>query len=212
MEEPTYDYDWRHPITVPNPKNKSGVSVEKGSFKWFEYWLKNECTFKDVAIYFKTSEENIRGIAKLFKWRERKSNRDDFISRQREKQIISDYADFLEQTQKETDEEIQLIRAAILDLSIKLGVKENPETGEKEPDYKIDYVKGIKAYGSLVNSLGRLRAMRYRSLEQPDKRTDKQETEITSGKFDIEVKSEATVNLLDKVKQKRKELNDLNSN
>lgn len=212
MEEPTYDYDWRHPITVPNPKNKSGVSVEKGSFKWFEYWLKNECTFKDVAIYFKTSEENIRGIAKLFKWRERKSNRDDFISRQREKQIISDYADFLEQTQKETDEEIQLIRAAILDLSIKLGVKENPATGEKKQDYAIDYVKGIKAYSSLVNSLGRLRAMRYRSLEQPDKRTDKQETEITSGKFDIEVKSEATVNLLDKVKQKRKELNDLNSN
>lgn len=212
MEEPGYEYDWRHPITVPNEKNKSGCSVEKGSFKWFKYWLENGCTYQEIADHFHTSKSTVANIAKLFKWDERKSNKEDYISRQREKQIISDYADFLEQTQEETDEEIQLIRAAILDLSIKLGVKENPETGEKEPDYDIDYVKGIKAYSSLVNSLGRLRAMRYRSLEQPDKRTDKQETEITSGKFDIEVKSEATVNLLDKVKQKRKELNDLNSN
>lgn len=212
MEEPGYEYDWRHPITVPNKNNKSGCSVEKGSFKWFQYWLKNGCTYQKVANEYNTAKSTVATIAKLFKWDERKSNRDDFISRQREKQIISDYADFLEQTQEETDEEIQLIRAAMLDLSIKLGFKENPETGEKEPDSEIDYVQGIKAYGSLVNSLGRLRAMRYRSLEQPDKRTDKQETEITSGKFDIEVKSEATVNLLDKVKQKRKELNDLNSN
>ena len=175
MEEPGYEYDWRHPIKVPNENNKSGISVEKGSFEWFKYWLETGCTYQEIADKFHTSKSTVVNIAKLFKWDERKSNKEDYISRQREKQIIIDYADFLEQTQRETDEEIQLIRVAILDLSVKLGFMEHPDTNEKRRDDDIDYIKGLKAYGSLINALKELRAMRYRSLEQPDKRNDKQE-------------------------------------
>lgn len=164
MEEPGYEYDWRHPITVPNEKNKSGISVEKGSFEWFKYWLEKGCTYQEIADHFHTSKSTVANIAKLFKWDERKSNKEDYISRQREKQIIIDYADFLEQTQKETAEEIKLIRAAIMDLSVKL-----------KRMHDIDYINGLKAYGPLIKALKELRAMRYRSLEQPDKRNDKQE-------------------------------------
>ena len=53
MEEPTYEYDWRHPIEVPNPKNKSGKSIEDGSFKWFQYWLMKGCTYQQIADHFK---------------------------------------------------------------------------------------------------------------------------------------------------------------
>ena len=52
---------------------------------------------------------------------------------------------------------------------------EHPDTNEKRRDDNIDYIKGLKAYGPLIKALKELRAMRYRSLEQPDKRNDKQE-------------------------------------
>lgn len=108
----------------------------------------------------------------------------------------------MEQTQKETDEEIKLLRIAIADLSIKLGFIEDPKTGEKSLDSDIDYIKGLKAYNSLIASLRSVRAMRYRVLEQPDKRNDKQEIETiddTPKPLSEIFKNSSTITLLDTV-------------
>ena len=85
MEEPTYEYDWRHPIEVPNPNNKSGISIENGSYEWFKLWLKKDCTYQQIADHFNTSKQHVSNMAKLFKWKERKRNKEDYDSRQREK-------------------------------------------------------------------------------------------------------------------------------
>ena len=212
MKEPEYNYDWRHPIEVPNLKNKSGVSIEKGSFKWFKYWLENDCTYNEVAEQFKTSESNITSIASLFKWKERKRNYEDFISREREKNLINNYNKFVEDDFKNSNQILLGIYSLIEMSFIVLNLLPN-----LTPDGKIKYeipegfgvltaLDIIKTYPKTAREMHN---QVLRDLKQPEKINDKQDVNTV---LNANVKGDATVNLLDKVKKKRRELNDIRSN
>ena len=205
MEEPTYEYDWRHPITVPNPKNKSGVSKENGSFKWFEYWLEKGCTYKEVAEHFKTSESGVSTIAILFKWQERKANRDDYLSRQREEILINNYNQFIEKDFKNTEEILDGIYKLIKISFVILNIIENPGLeipSELTIEDALDIIKNYPKTARTVYNQA------LRNLQQPEKINNLQ----FDAEVDAKVESDVTVNLLEKVKAKRKELNDLSSN
>lgn len=208
MEEPTYEYDWRHPITVPNPKNKSGISKEEGSFKWFQYWLNNNCTYKEVSEQFNTSESTVQNISILFKWKERRENKEHYDSYKREQLTEQRYIEVLERAfthkLKEWDMQELLVTVAL----IKLGIIENKQNipiPEGEIRFK-DLTKVIqnepKVTSSILNDL-------YRALGKAPRINDNQNHNITA---DATVTSDVKVNLLERVKEKRKELNDLCSN
>lgn len=208
MEEPTYEFDWRYPITVPNPNNKSGVSVENGSFKWFQYWLDNECTYKEVADYFKTSESGISTISLLFKWKERRKNKEHYDSWKREQLTEQRYVEVLERAfthkLKEWDMQELLVTVAL----IKLGIIKN-EQNIPIPDKEISFKDLSRVIQNEPKVTSAILDDLYRALGKAPRINDTQSHNITA---DATVKTDVKVNLLERVKEKRRELNDLNSN
>ena len=198
MEEPTYEYDWRHPITVPNPKNKSGVSIENGSFKWFEYWLEKGCTYKQIAEHFKTSESGVSTIAILFKWKERKANRDDYLSRQREKTLINNYNNFIEKDFENADLILTGIYTLIQMAFVILNVIENPDLdipSELTTRDALDIVKNYpKTARSIYNQI-------LRDLQQPEHINQQVEEIIdnTPKPLSEVFKNQSTLELLDTI-------------
>ena len=183
MEEPTYDYDWRHPIEVPNSKNKSGISVENGSFKWFQYWLKYECTYKQIADYFNTSESSVGVIAKLFRWKERRKNKEHYESWKREQLTEKRYTELLERAYKdkikEWDIQETLVTVALIKAGIIANVNNIPIPEDEIPFKDLARViqNGPKATGQILDDL-------YRALGKPPKINDNQNHKIDA---DIEV-------------------------
>lgn len=173
MEEPTYEYDWRCPIVVPNPKNKSGVSKEKGSFKWFKYWLENECSYVEVAKKFKKSPQTISDIAKLFKWEERKANKEDYESRKREELTEKRYVKFLEEEYNRKISELEtqnnLLNKALNMLDI------------AEDEYDISAIKTIaKVIQNHPRVTSSISSDIYRALGKPANINDNQNHKITA--------------------------------
>lgn len=207
MEEPTYEYDWRHPIEVPNPKNKSGKSVENGSYEWFKYWLQNNCTFKEVAIKFKRSEDTIRGTAKLFEWKERKRNKEDHDTRQREKLQQERYKEFIDKDYENAKTQLNALYRLSQIALIYLGLLPNVNNLEIPEDMTVKVATRILQGNP--KAIRQMQSQILRDLEKPDRINDNQSYNVTA---DARIKQDVTVNLLDKVKQKRRELNDLNSN
>ena len=188
MEELTYEYDWRHPIEVPNPNNKSGKSVEKSSFKWFQYWLKHECTFKQIANYFGVAESTIRNIAKLFKWKERKRNKEDYESRQREKLQQERYQEFIDEDYKNSKQMLlgiyNLIEMAFIVLNVLPNI--NPKNGSMKhnipEDFTVKYaIDIIKTYPKSARTV---HAQVLRDLEKAERINDTQSYNI-SGEMDL---------------------------
>ena len=189
MEEPTYEYDWRHPIEVPNPKNKSGKSVENGSHEWFKYWLQNNCTFKEVAIKFKRSEDTIRGTAKLFKWKERKRNKEDYDSRQREKLQQQRYQEFIDKDYKNAKTQMDALYTLSQIALIYLGVL--PDTGKLEIPEGMTVKQATKILQGNPKAIRQMHNQVLRDLEKPEKINDKQklESENINTNLNLPVKS-----------------------
>lgn len=171
MEEPAYEYDWRHPIEVPNPKNKSGKSVENGSFKWFEYWLKHGCTYKQIADYFNTSESSVGVIASLFKWKERRRNKEDYETRQREKIQLEKYQQFIDADYKNADTQLKALYKLSQIALIFLGVLPN-KTGMEIPQ-DMDANKAIKILQGNPQAINKMHTQILRDLEKPGNINDK---------------------------------------
>ena len=173
MEEPTYEYDWRCPITVPNPNNKSGVSKEKGSFKWFKYWLENDCSYVQVAKKFKKSPQGIHNIAKLFKWEERKANKEDYESRKREELTEKRYVKFLEEEYNRKISELET-QNKLLEKSIKML-----DIAEDEYD-----ISAIKTISKIIQNHPRvtsgISSDLYRAFGKPATINDNQNHKITA--------------------------------
>ena len=196
MEEPKYEYDWRHPITVPNPKNKSGVSVENGSFKWFQYWLEHDCTYKEVAEYFNTSENNIQVIASLFKWRERKRNKEDHDSRQREALQLERYKEFIDTDYNNATTQLNSLYTLSQIALIFLGVL--PPQNNLEIPSDMDANKAIKILQGNPQAINKMHNQILRDLEKSDKINDKQEftADITSKNLNLNMKTDAELDEL----------------
>ena len=183
MEEPTYDYDWRHPIEVPNSNNKSGISVENGSFEWFKYWLHNGCTYQQIADYFNTSKTTVANIAKLFKWKERKNNKEKYESWKREQLTEKRYTELLERAYKDKIKEWDIQETLVTVALIKAGIIANtnniliPEDEIPFKDLARVIQNGPKATGQILDDL-------YRALGKPPKINDNQNHKIDA---DIEV-------------------------
>lgn len=181
MEEPTYEYDWRHPIEVPNPKNKSGKSIEDGSFKWFQYWLMKGCTYQQIADHFKTSEGSVKVIASLFKWKERRKNKEHYDSWKREQLNEERYIKVLDRAYKDKIKEWDIQETLVTVALIKAGVLPNknnipiPEEPVKFKDLAKVIQNGPKATGQILDDL-------YRALGKPprinDNQTHKVEAEL----------------------------------
>ena len=176
MEEPTYEYDWRHPIEVPNPKNKSGISVEKGSFKWFQYWLKHGCTYKQIADYFNTSEKSVQVIASLFKWKERKRNKEDYDSRQREKLQQQRYQEFIDKDYKNAKTQMDALYTLSQIALIYLGVL--PDTGKLEIPESMTVKQSTKILQGNPKAIIQMHNQILRDLEKPEKINDNQTHKI----------------------------------
>jgi len=189
MEEPTYEYDWRHPIEVPNPKNKSGKSVENGSHEWFKYWLQNNCTFKEVAIKFKRSEDTIRGTAKLFKWKERKRNKEDHDTRQREKLQQERYKKFIDKDYKNAQTQLNSLYTLSQIALIYLGVL--PDTGKLEIPDDMTIKQATTILQGNPKAIRQMHNQILRDLEKPEKINDKQqiESENINTNLNLPVKS-----------------------
>lgn len=190
MEELTYEYDWRHPIEVPNSKNKSGVSKENGSFEWFKYWLNNGCTYQQIADKFNTSKTTVANISKLFKWKERKRNRDNYISRQQDLEEIEEYNKFKKRTRKEVKQEIDITHGTLTILGMIAGII--PNNGQYElPENKTEFVKIANAIFKSPVALKTSRADFLRSVEQAATINDKQkvESENINTNLNLPVKS-----------------------
>ena len=180
MEEPTYEYDWRHPIEVPNPNNKSGKSVENGSFKWFQYWLTHGCTYKQIANHFKIAESTVQTIAVLFKWKERKRNKEDYDSRQREKLQQQRYQEFIDQDYKNAKTQLDALYTLSQIALIYLGVL--PDTGKLEiPEY-MTLKQATKILQGNPKAMRQVHNQILRDLEKPaninDNQTHKVEAEL----------------------------------
>lgn len=198
MEEPNYEYDWRSPIKVPNPENVSGVSIEKGSFKWFQYWLENEVTYSQVAKKFNTSESSVCHIAKLFKWDERRANREDYLSRQREETLIKNYNKFIETDFKQASLILNGIYKLIEMAFVRLHIIPQPEDMiilELGIDDALTIVKTYpKTARNVYNQI-------LRDLQQPERIT-KNENEIvdnTPKPLSEVFKNKETINILDSI-------------
>lgn len=198
MEEPTYEYDWRHPITVPNPKNKSGVSIENGSFKWFQYWLEKGCTYKQIAEHFKTSESGVSTIAILFKWKERKANHDDYLSRQREKTLITNYNNFIEKDFENADLILTGIYTLIQMAFVILNVIENPDLDIPSELTTRDALNIVKNYPKTARSIYN---QILRDLQQPEHINQQVEEIIdnTPKPLSEVFKNQSTLELLDTI-------------
>lgn len=183
MEEPTYDYDWRHPIEVPNPNNKSGISVENGSFEWFKHWLNDNCNYKQIAEHFNTSESAVQNIASLFKWKERRKNKEHYESWKREQLTEKRYTELLERAYKDKIKEWDIQETLVTVALIKAGIIANanniiiPEDEIPFKDLARVIQNGPKATGQILDDL-------YRALGKPPKINDNQNHKIDA---DIEV-------------------------
>lgn len=179
MEEPTYEYDWRHPIEVPNPKNKSGKSVENGSFEWFKYWLDNDVTYKQVAEKFNTSESSVGHIATCFKWKERRKNKEHYESWKREQLAEERYIQVLERAYTDKIKEWDIQETLVTVALIKAGIIPNknniliPEEAVKFKDLAKVIQNGPKATSQILDDI-------YRSLGKTPKINDKQDHNINA--------------------------------
>lgn len=182
MEEPTYEYDWRHPIEVPNPNNKSGKSVENGSFKWFQYWLTHGCTYKQIANHFKIAESTVQTIAVLFKWKERKRNKEDYDTRQREKIQQQRYQEFIDKDYKNAKTQLDALYTLSQIALIYLGVL--PDNGTLEiPEY-MTLKQATKILQGNPKAMRQVHNQILRDLEKPEKINDKQSHSI-HGEMDL---------------------------
>lgn len=172
MEEPTYEYDWRHPIEVPNPNNKSGKSVENGSFKWFQYWLTKGCTFKQIALHFGVAESTIRVTAMKFKWKERKRNKEDHDSRQREKLQQQRYQEFIDNDFKNAKTQMDALYTLSQIALIYLGVL--PENGKLEIPEGMTVKQATKILQGNPKAMRQVHNQILRDLEKPEKINDNQ--------------------------------------
>lgn len=189
MEEPTYEYDWRHPIEVPNPNNKSGVSVENGSFNWFKYWLNDGCTYQQIADKFNTSKTTVANIAKLFKWKERKRNKEDHDTRQREKLQQERYQEFIDQDYKNAKTQLDALYTLSQIALIYLGVL--PDTGKLEIPEDMTVKQATKILQDNPRAIRQMQSQILRDLEKPEKINDKQqiESENINTNLNLPVKS-----------------------
>ena len=176
MEEPTYEYDWRHPIEVPNPKNKSGISVENGSFKWFQYWLKHGCTYKQIADYFNTSEKSVQVIASLFKWKERRRNKEDYDTRQREKIQQQRYQEFIDKDYKNAKTQMDALYTLSQIALIYLGVL--PNNGKLEIPEGMTVKQATKILQGNPKAIRQMHNQVLRDLEKPNTINDNQTHKI----------------------------------
>ena len=176
MDEPTYEYDWRHPIEVPNPNNKSGKSVENGSYEWFKHWLNNNCTYKQIAEHFKTSESAVQNIASLFKWKERKRNKEDYDSRQREKLQQQRYQEFIDKDYKNATTQLDALYTLSQIALIYLGVL--PDNGTLEiPEY-MNLKQATKILQGNPKAMRQVHNQILRDLEKPANINDNQNHKI----------------------------------
>lgn len=189
MEEISYEYDWRHPIEVPNPNNKSGLSKENGSFKWFQYWLKYQCTYKQIADYFNTSEKSVQVLASRFKWRERKKNKEDYDSRQREKLQQQRYQEFIDNDYKNAKTQLDALYTLSQIALIYLGVL--PDTGKLEIPEDMTVKQATKILQDNPRAIRQMQSQILRDLEKPEKINDKQqiESENINTNLNLPVKS-----------------------
>lgn len=189
MEEISYEYDWRHPIEVPNPNNKSGLSKENGSFKWFQYWLKYQCTYKQIADYFNTSEKSVQVLASRFKWRERKKNKEDYDSRQREKIQQQRYQEFIDNDYKNAKTQLDALYTLSQIALIYLGVL--PDTGKLEIPEDMTVKQATKILQDNPKAIRQMHNQILRDLEKPEKINDKQklESENINTNLNLPVKS-----------------------
>ena len=172
MEEPTYDYDWRNPITVSN-----------GSFEWFKHWLNDNCNYKQIAEHFNTSESAVQNIASLFKWKERRKNKEHYESWKREQLTEKRYTELLERAYKDKIKEWDIQETLVTVALIKAGIIANanniqiPEDEIPFKDLARVIQNGPKATGQILDDL-------YRALGKPPKINDNQNHKIDA---DIEV-------------------------
>ena len=177
------DYDWRNPITVSNPNNKSGISVENGSFEWFKHWLNDNCNYKQIAEHFNTSESAVQNIASLFKWKERRKNKEHYESWKREQLTEKRYTELLERAYKDKIKEWDIQETLVTVALIKAGIIANanniqiPEDEIPFKDLARVIQNGPKATGQILDDL-------YRALGKPPKINDNQNHKIDA---DIEV-------------------------
>jgi hypothetical protein len=176
MEEPTYEYDWRHPIEVPNPKNKSGKSVENGSYEWFKYWLNNDVTYKQVADKFNTSESSVGHIAKCFKWKERKRNKEDHDTRQREKLQQQRYQEFIDKDYKNAKTQLNSLYTLSQIALIYLGVL--PDNGTLNIPDDMTIKQATKILQGNPKAIRQMHNQILRDLEKPNTINDNQTHKI----------------------------------
>ena len=176
MEEISYEYDWRHPIEVPNPNNKSGLSKENGSFKWFQYWLKYQCTYKQIADYFNTSEKSVQVLASRFKWRERKKNKEDYDSRQREKIQQQRYQEFIDKDYKNAKTQLNSLYTLSQIALIYLGVL--PDNGTLQIPDDMTIKQATKILQGNPKAIRQMHNQILRDLEKPNTINDSQNHKI----------------------------------
>ena len=176
MEEPTYEYDWRHPIEVPNPNNKSGISIENGSYEWFKLWLKKDCTYQQIADHFNTSKQHVSNMAKLFKWKERKRNKEDHDSRQREKIQQQRYQEFIDKDYKNAKTQMDALYTLSQIALIYLGVL--PNNGKLEIPEGMTVKQATKILQGNPKAIRQMHNQVLRDLEKPNTINDNQTHKI----------------------------------
>ena len=178
MEEISYEYDWRHPIEVPNSNNKSGLSKENGSFKWFQYWLKYQCTYKQIADYFNTSEKSVQVLASRFKWRERKKNKEDYDSRQREKLQQERYQEFIDKDYENAKTQMTALYTLSQIALIYLGVL--PDNGQLEIPDDMTIKQATRILQGNPKAIRQMHNQVLRDLEKPANINDNQNHNINA--------------------------------
>lgn len=171
--------DWEHEVYIITPKGQRRKETAKCLEVRFYYQdLGPQRTLQAVADHFDISVQRVHEIKEKYDWDRIIKEMNEYNSWLSQITLKEAQDALLTDIQSEVKEEIKLIRFAISDLSVKLGFIADPVTGIKEPDESIDYVKGLKAYKSLVSSLKDLRAMAYRAVGLADKLNAPQTTRI----------------------------------
>lgn len=176
MEEPTYEYDWRHPIEVSNPNNKSGISIENGSYEWFKLWLKKDCTYQQIADHFNTSKQHVSNMAKLFKWKERKRNKEDHDTRQREALQQQRYKEFIDNDYKNAKTQMDALYTLSQIALIYLGVL--PDNGSLEIPEDMTIKQATKILQGNPKAIRQMHNQVLRDLEKPSTINDSQNHKI----------------------------------
>ena len=173
-----WSMDWEHPIKIPNPnydKNKPRSRkelTETGEcFEKRQYYqnLGPKRTHQAVADHFGISQQRVSTIADKYGWESIIIEMDSYYAWLSQISLKEAQDELLETIQSEVKEEIEIIRAALKDLSVRLGFIEDSETGVKKVDESLNYLKGLSTYKNLVSSLKELRSMAYRAVGLSDK-------------------------------------------